>query len=436
VTEIERYIPLLPERHRAFPPTGIPRGELVSSSSLPLKAYLDAHISFRVNIDENKNTIKKFESTVLKLASDALRVIVKSGIFDTFFYIFVLKFFHMGGRLSPFLLLAFLVSLFSCKTYKPLVSSSAPDFSVQEYINKYKDLAVNEMRRTGIPASITLAQGIIESDCGHSTLAREANNHFGIKCHDNWKGATIKHNDNKRNECFRKYNKPEESFYDHSDFLKSVPRYSFLFSYNSNDYKSWAYGLKKAGYATNPDYANMLIRTIEENNLWNYDHGTTEAKIPVRVNDTVKSTVKTNSPGSAEKTIRLQGSVNTAVPAVIPRVRENNRIQYIIVRDGETREKLENEFQLLKWELARYNELATDFQPKAGQILYLQPKRDKAEPGKEYYTTIEGDTMYEISQRYGIKLKKLYELNRMAEGTEPAPGDKIWLRSFKPAGSQ
>ncbi len=263
-------------------------------------------------MEENRKIIKNFESPVLKLASDTLRVIVKSGIIDTFFYIFVLKFFHMGDRLSPFLLLAFLVSLFSCKTYKPLVSSSAPDFSVQEYVNKYKDLAVNEMKRTGIPASITLAQGIIESDCGHSTLAREANNHFGIKCHDDWKGPTIRHNDNKRNECFRKYNKPEESFYDHSDFLKSVPRYSFLFSYNSTIIKSWAYGLKKAGYATNPDYANMLIRTIEENNLWNYDHSASVANIPERSSEVLlKDTLKTNSSGSAEKTIRSPASGNT-----------------------------------------------------------------------------------------------------------------------------
>ena len=129
------------------------------------------------------------------------------------------------------------------------------------------------MNRTGIPASITLAQGIIESDCGHSSLAREANNHFGIKCHDDWTGPTIRHNDNSRNECFRKYGKAEESFYDHSDFLKSGSRYSFLFNYNSTDYKAWAHGLKKAGYATNPDYANMLIRTIEENKLWYFDRG-------------------------------------------------------------------------------------------------------------------------------------------------------------------
>ena len=179
----------------------------------------------------------------------------------------------MRNRLVLFLLLAILSGLFSCKAYKPLISSSEPSQTVHDYINSYKDLAVTEMKRTGIPASITLAQGIIESDCGHSSLAREANNHFGIKCHDDWTGPTIMHNDNRRNECFRKYTRPEESFYDHSDFLKSGSRYSFLFSINSTDYRAWAHGLKKAGYATNPDYANMLIRTIEENNLWYFDAG-------------------------------------------------------------------------------------------------------------------------------------------------------------------
>jgi Muramidase (flagellum-specific) len=321
--------------------------------------------------------------------------------------------------------------LFSCKAYKPLVSSSTTDQSVQDYVNLYKDLAVTEMKRTGIPASITLAQGIIESDCGHSSLAREANNHFGIKCHDNWTGPTFTHNDNKRNECFRKYNRAEESFYDHSDFLKSVARYSFLFSLNSTDYKAWAHGLKKAGYATNPDYPNMLIRTIEENNLWNLDRGYVAASLPPHITDTVKVRVITHSGDSTKKTIKFSNG-NPAVSARVQRVLENNRIQYIIVKDGDTREKLENEFQLLKWELPKYNELKNDFQLIPGQILYLQPKRDKAEPGKEYYNTAEGDTMYIISQRFGIKLKRLYEMNRMDDGTEPEGGKKIWLRSIKP----
>jgi LysM repeat protein len=287
------------------------------------------------------------------------------------------------------------------------------------------------MNRTGIPASITLAQGIIESDCGHSSLAREANNHFGIKCHDDWTGATIRHNDNKRNECFRKYGKPEDSFYDHSDFLKTGSRYNFLFDIKSTDYKAWAHGLKKAGYATNPDYANMLIRTIEENNLWHFDRGIQAVNPMPPKTGAVDEPLKIQAADSSKKRTPSQ-NMNMAVMARVPRVMENNRIQYIIVKDGDTREKLENEFQLLKWELSKYNELKSDFSLVPGQILYLQPKRDKAEAGKEYYSTADGETMYLISQKFGIKMKKLYELNRMEEGTEPETGTKIWLRSIKP----
>jgi len=335
----------------------------------------------------------------------------------------------MRNRHFPILPLALTLCLISCRTYKPLVSSAVPAQSVSDYVNQYKDLAISEMKRTGIPASITLAQAIIESDCGRSTLAREANNHFGIKCHDDWTGPTVRHNDNSRNECFRKYKKAEESFYDHSDFLKAA-RYSFLFNNRPTDYKAWAYGLKKAGYATNPDYANMLIRTIEANGLWTFDSGNNPAVQYAQDIVPIKEPFKISGDSSKNKT---QPSYrNDAVSARVPRIMENNRIQYIIVKDGDTREKLENEFQLLRWELPKYNEIKNDFVPEPGQILYIQPKRDKAEAGNEFCTTIDGDTMYHISQQFGIKLKRLYEMNRMTDGSEPVTGKKIWLRSTKP----
>lgn len=327
--------------------------------------------------------------------------------------------------------LALITGLFSCRAYKPVATRSDSGYSAGDYINKYKNIAVSEMKRTGIPASITLAQGMIESDYGHSSLAREANNFFGIKCHDNWTGPTIHHHDDRRNECFRKYREPEESFYDHSDFLKSGSRYSFLFNIDPTDYKAWAKGLKKAGYATNPDYANMLIRKIEENNLMVYDRG-------YETVDT--SSVRT---GPSDKTLAVRDTdymnkeatnagTRNMIPERAPRIMEKNRIQYIIVKDGESRKKIEDEFQLLRWELPNYNELPADFQVVAGQILYLQPKRAKAEPGEDYYITANGDTMYLISQKYGIKLKNLYEMNRMEQGSEPGTGIKIWLRSTKP----
>lgn len=343
------------------------------------------------------------------------------------FYIFAPDNINMINRISCILFLFLLLLLYSCKATKPLAQSSAPTQSASEYINKYKDIAVSEMMRTGIPASITLAQGMIESDYGRSRLAREANNHFGIKCHDDWKGPTIRHNDDKRNECFRKYKKAQESYYDHSDFLVSGSRYDFLFKLSNTDYKGWARGLKKAGYATNPDYANMLIRTIEENNLMMFDEG---YKMFGKYNEPPKEVSLTDSV-KTENRVKLNTGSNVSVSRP-QRVMENNRIQYIIAKEGDTRESLEKEFQLLKWELPKYNELDPDFQPVPGQLLYLQPKRTKAEAGKDNYILKEGDTMYQISQKFGIKLKTLYELNRIDDGTEPAAGTKLWLRMIKP----
>jgi LysM repeat protein len=330
-----------------------------------------------------------------------------------------------------FILTAIIVGITSCKAYRPVVSTSGSGMSARDYIETYKDLAVLEMKRTGVPASITLAQGMIESDFGRSRLAVEANNHFGIKCHNGWTGQTISHHDDKRNECFRKYKKVAESYYDHSDFLKTGSRYKSLFDLDITDYKGWARGLKKAGYATNPDYANMLIRKIEENNLMALDRGRSiKNKEKAAITEVAQSIAPRDT--DVTKPQAITKNVGGAVAARVPRVMENNRIQYIIVKDGETREKIEKEFQLLKWELARYNDLNNDFVPFSGQILYLQPKRDKAEPGKEFYTTTEGDTLYLVSQKFGIKLKSLYEMNRINEGNEPGPGKKLWLRSVKP----
>ncbi len=356
----------------------------------------------------------------------------------------------MRIRFLIILQMAVISVLFSCRASRHLTSSSVrsvPQVTDGEYIASYKDIAISEMKRTGVPASITLAQGMIESDNGRSRLAIEANNHFGIKCHNDWSGPVIYHHDDKRNDCFRKYKRAEDSFYDHSDFLRSGSRYGFLFDINPSDYKSWARGLKKAGYATNPDYANMLIRKIEEENLTIYDRVNNQpsmqqqkklvARDTIAAKDTiaVKYAVAVQDPGRKSVPVTTVNE-NLRVAARVPRILENNGIRYIVVKDGDTREKLEDEFQLLRWELSRYNELKGDFSIVPGQILYLQPKREKAEPGKEYYNTVEGDTMYGLSQRYGIKLKSLYKMNRMQEGTEPPPGSKIWLRNAKPVGQQ
>jgi LysM repeat protein len=371
----------------------------------------------------------------------------------------------MGNKTGLFFLLILSSLIISCRVGRQNVITVRPDLNAETYIATYKELAVSEMKRSGVPASITLAQGMIESDYGRSKLAREANNHFGIKCHRDWNGPTIRHHDDKRNECFRKYRKPEESFADHSEFLRSGSRYSFLFSLDQTDYKGWARGLKKAGYATNPDYANMLIRKIEEHNLQYFDRMDYSAGKNVAVANNDKVTVinknrtapekirevaaveavaaeDVNSVSTKEERLKSSDSAGVLLPGVplqenieltLPvRIMEKNRLQYIVVKDGDTKESIEKEFNLLKWELAKYNDLNPDFIPVPGQLLFLQPKRDKASADNYFYFTVEGDTMYGISQKFGIKLRKLYEMNRMADGEEPAVNEKIWLRTNKP----
>ncbi|MDZ7738573.1 MAG: glucosaminidase domain-containing protein [Bacteroidales bacterium] len=293
---------------------------------------------------------------------------------------------------------------------------------------------MSEMRRTGVPASITLAQGIIESDYGRSRLAREANNHFGIKCHNGWKGRKIYHDDDRRNECFRSYKQVSESYYDHSDFLRQGSRYSFLFDLKPDDYKGWARGLKSAGYATNPRYARMLIDMISENNLHIYD----QIALSNRDLDNVKGVAEMDISVDDEDIKKLkEGNINSDEEFIIEkksRVKTRNRIKYIRVRENDTFESLIEEFDLLRWELYRYNDLDEGDELYEGQILYLQPKRKKAAAGNDFHILKEGETMYDVSQLYGIRLKALYSNNRMEPGYEPPAGTELWLRKLKPEG--
>jgi len=298
-----------------------------------------------------------------------------------------------------------------------------PASSGLEYIEQYKDLAVREMNRTGIPASITLAQGILESDYGNSTLARKANNHFGIKCHKSWAGQKVYHDDDRRNECFRKYNNVYESFRDHSEFLTQSNRYEFLFDYKPTQYKAWAKGLKKAGYATSPTYARKLIELIERYKLYNYD------------SPEGRKMASSNFSSSENSTKKLGNVDNFEISHPGHKVRMRNRIDYIIVKQGDTYRSLTEELNLLPGELKKYNNLGEKPKLKPGQILYLQPKRNKAAVGYNYHIVKEDDTMYSISQLYGIKLEKLYEKNNMDDGEKADTGQKLWLRSQKPGGS-
>lgn len=316
-------------------------------------------------------------------------------------------------RLLFFWFTGLILIVSSCST-KRSVTKQPKSLSGVDYIEEYKDLAVREMRRTGIPASITLAQGMLESGYGNSRLARKANNHFGIKCHDTWEGRTIYHDDDARNECFRLYDNPYESYKDHSEFIVNSQRYQFLFNYKETDYESWAHGLKQAGYATSPVYAQKLIELIERYELYRFDNHTTDHTSAYKEENNLGDvdSFKISSPGH--------------------KVYNKNRIDYIIVKPGDTFRSLNKELNLLSWELKKYNELDDDYKLNPGEILYLQPKRNKAERGYEVHTVKEDDTMHSISQMYGIKLEKLYQKNNMEMGEEPEPGEKIYLRKNKP----
>lgn len=289
-----------------------------------------------------------------------------------------------------------------------------------EYIATYKDDAIEEMQRTGIPASITLAQGILESGDGNSDLARKANNHFGIKCHSDWKGPTYTMDDDAKDECFRKYRKVIESYKDHSEFLTGRNRYAFLFELKITDYKGWAKGLKKAGYATNPKYPDLLIGIIEKNELYKFDDPKSYKK-----STKVKDADKKDSP--KRSTASTQYRSNTGAHKVA--THENN-IKYIIAKPGDQLDAIADEFNMGLWQITKYNDLNENYSPELGDIIYLQPKRGKAK--KEFHSVSTGESMYEISQMHGIKLKKLYKRNRVKDGYQPKVGEKIYLQGKRP----
>lgn len=282
-----------------------------------------------------------------------------------------------------------------------LFNLSAQNNARQAYVKKYKSLAIREMQRTGIPASITLAQGILESGCGKSTLARKANNHFGIKCH-NWKGPYIRVDDDKKNEKFRKYKSAEHSFRDHSHFLTTKSRYAFLFKLNPKDYKGWAKGLKKAGYATARTYASMLIRIIEEEQLYRYD----------------------NLSKHEIKLYAKAGNINS----LTERVEINNKCRFVKIKYGDTFHALSKNFDMSIGKIRRYNELQRKHILKVGEIIYLQKKKGKAAKGNEYYIVKAGDSLHDIAQKYGIRLKRLCRYNYMKKDTRLNEGEKIYLR--------
>ena len=280
------------------------------------------------------------------------------------------------------------------------------------YINRYKDIAIREMDRAGIPASIKLAQGILESNSGQSVLARRANNHFGIKCGANWEGGTVYREDDDYDangklikSCFRSYKNSDASYIAHSEFLRDPRkafRYGFLFRLDPRDYRRWAHGLKQAGYATSPTYPEKLISIIERYELFRYDDATSV-------------------------------DVDTPADIVASGILDNNDVRYVVANDGETLEDIARRVNVSVRNLINYNEELKGAQQNVdqGEWVYLQPKRNSYRGRDRYHTVIAGESLFDISQKYGVKLSKLFKRNRLSSGQEPAVGERIKLRGGK-----
>jgi LysM repeat protein len=278
----------------------------------------------------------------------------------------------------------FLILIISCLT----LQAQTRNKQYEDYIKKYRELAVEEMKKYHIPASITLAQGLLESGAGQSTLARKSNNHFGIKCGSDWRGKTVSHDDDARGECFRAYKHPKESYEDHSKFLAGRSRYASLFKLKITDYKGWARGLKKAGYATNPRYADQLIGIIELYELHKYDEK------------------------NYMKWIKKNPNPHQTYIA--------NDLLYIVVRAGDSWKSISKEFDISQKKLRKYNDLYKGYALQVGDILYLEKKNRKADKEHIVHVLRAGESMYSISQKYGIRLKNLYKMNKM-DADDPAP---------------
>lgn len=286
-----------------------------------------------------------------------------------------------------------LILIISCLT----LQAQTRNKQYEDYIKKYRELAVEEMKKYHIPASITLAQGLLESGAGQSTLARKSNNHFGIKCGGDWTGKTVSHDDDARGECFRAYKHPKDSYEDHSKFLAGRPRYASLFKLKITDYKGWARGLKKAGYATNPRYADQLIGIIELYELHKYDEK------------------------NYLKWIKKNPNPHQTYIA--------NDLLYIVVRAGDSWKSISKEFDISQKKLRKYNDLYKGYALQVGDILYLEKKNKKADKEHIVHVLRAGESMYSVSQKYGIRLKNLYKMNKMdADDSAPEVGTILRLR--------
>jgi LysM repeat protein len=295
------------------------------------------------------------------------------------------------------------------------------------YIDQYKELAIEEMIRTGVPAAVTLAQGILESQAGQSELVLESNNHFGIKCKGEWAGDVVYHDDDVKNECFRRYNTAEESYRDHSDFLKSRPNYSSLFDLDVTDYKGWAYGLKKARYATNPVYAKSLITTIEKYNLEEFTDialqrgnqmDVTASNVPLQQDLAFTNTlsVEQNQPEQYD-------AQAVEYPNGVFRI---NQANVLYAKEGTSLFAIASQYSIPYKKLLQYNDLDNVDILQQSTLIYLEKKQKRG--SKDYHIVSANENIYDIAQEEGIQLESLLAYNNLQKSTQPRTGDKILLR--------
>ncbi|WP_298732075.1 glucosaminidase domain-containing protein [uncultured Chitinophaga sp.] len=305
----------------------------------------------------------------------------------------------------------------------------AQTLTTQQYIARYKDIAIDEMRRSGIPASIKLAQGILETQSGNGWLVLNSNNHFGIKCKNNWVGETVKYDDDARQECFRKYSSAADSYRDHSAFLKNNPRYAFLFQFALEDYKSWAYGLKQAGYATSKTYPQQLIKIIEDYKLDQYtQEGLGLAKSTPAENSNSRTAVQerpaASKPGAAAQTPAKQAAAKQYPRGLF----EINGRKVLYLPAGTSLIQVASEQHIRLSRLLKYNDLSSDAPLTTNMLIFLQKKAKKGKD--DYHVVAAGETMHAVAQAEGIQMKWLRRRNKLREGEEPAAGEKLALDGY------
>ena len=294
-----------------------------------------------------------------------------------------------------FCLLFFIATLAEAATQRKIPS-------YEKYIKTYIALAIEQQKKYKIPASITLAQGLLESGAGQSDLARRSNNHFGIKCHSDWRGGRVYHDDDLRGECFRKYKRVEDSYEDHSKFLKRS-RYDRLFQLKITDYKGWARGLQKCGYATDRAYANKLIKVIEDYELYRYDTG------------------------KVHKLTR-QEKKKLKYPTVKYTIYRTYGLLYVYAKENDSFDQIAQNLDFPVKDLKKFNEVPEDFPLQKGDIVYIEKKKKKADKPNYDHVVQVGESMHSIAQKYGIQIKSLYKMNKKDKDYVPEEGDVLKLR--------